>query len=141
MCNMFTPDGSTTGSTCTLRLKTSIQKQMMGHIQTLYSIRDDFFHIFNRFQLFLWKKFLKDVEHSQNRSRLTFLKGGVDGFSYFSIIFSYFIFYPELSLFNVTKVLMAALDVNLWTVLKLQLFHGCQFSTQHNHFWQLSSHC
>jgi hypothetical protein len=101
---MFTPDGSTTGSTCTLRLKTSIQKQMMGHIQTLYSIRDDFFHIFKRFQLFLWKK---------NSERCRTVRTGQDGFSYFSIIFSYFIFYPELSLFNVTKVLMAALDVNL----------------------------
>ena len=26
---------------------------------------------------------------------MTYLKGGVDGFIYFSVIFSYFVFYPE----------------------------------------------
>jgi len=35
---------------------------------------------------------------------MTFLKGGVDGLGYFSLIFSYFIFYPESSLIYINKV-------------------------------------
>ena len=34
----------------------------------------------------------KVAGHGQNRSKIDHLKGGVDGFSYFSLIFSYFIF-------------------------------------------------
>jgi hypothetical protein len=55
----------------------------------------------NLFQLFFCKKEIpKIAEHmySQNRSKMTFLKRGVDGFSYFSLTFSYFIFYSESSL-------------------------------------------
>ena len=43
------------------------------------------------------KKFLKIVGQIQNRSKMTFWKGGVDGFSYFTLIFNYFIFLPESS--------------------------------------------
>ena len=43
-----------------------------------------FFQLFNWFQLFFCEKeILKIAGHSQNRSKMTFLKGGVDGFSYF----------------------------------------------------------
>ena len=44
------------------------------------------------------KEIPKITGHGQSRSWMTFLDGGVDGFSYFSLIFSYFIFYPESSL-------------------------------------------
>jgi hypothetical protein len=43
----------------------------------------------------------KVAGHGQNRSKIDHLKGGIDGidgFSYFSLIFSYYIFYPESSL-------------------------------------------
>ena len=42
-------------------------------------------------------KILKVAGYSQNRSKITLLKGSVDGFSYFSLIFIYFIFLLESS--------------------------------------------
>ena len=36
--------------------------------------------------------------HGQNKSKMEVLKRGVDGFNYFSLIFSYFKFLPESSL-------------------------------------------
>ena len=41
---------------------------------------------------------LKITGHSQNRSKMELFKGDVDGFSYFSFTFSYFIFLSESSL-------------------------------------------
>jgi hypothetical protein len=38
------------------------------------------------------EKLSKVAGHGQNRSKMDRLKGGLDGFSYFSLIFSYFIF-------------------------------------------------
>ena len=38
------------------------------------------------------EKLLNVAEHSQNRSKIDHLKGAVDGFSYFSLIFSNLIF-------------------------------------------------
>jgi len=59
----------------------------------LDNIRDDFVQIFNWFQLFFSENcFPKVAGYDQNRSKMTILKGGVDGVSYFSLIFSYFIF-------------------------------------------------
>ena len=46
--------------------------------------RDDFFQLFNWSLLFFSvKKRLKVVGNCQNSSEITFLKGDVDGFSYF----------------------------------------------------------
>jgi len=42
-----------------------------------------FFQLFNWFQLFFCERNSK----SQNRSKMTFLKGGVDGFSYFQLFY------------------------------------------------------
>ena len=58
--------------------------------------RDDCFQFFNWFQLFSSKtKILKVAGYSRNRSKMTFLKGGVEWFQLISLIFIYFIFEPE----------------------------------------------
>ena len=44
--------------------------------------------------------FFKVTEHGQIRSKIDLLKQGADVFSCFSLIFSYFIFYSESSLFS-----------------------------------------
>jgi hypothetical protein len=46
-------------------------------------------------------------------SKMNHLKGGVDGFSYFSLIFSYFIFKPESSLFEGKKQVKKKLSKRL----------------------------
>jgi hypothetical protein len=40
--------------------------------------------------VFCEKEIPKIAGHSQNRSNMTFLKGGIDGLRYFSLVFSYF---------------------------------------------------
>jgi hypothetical protein len=54
-----------------------------------------FFQLFNWFQLFFCEKeILKTAGNSQNKSKMTFLKWGLDGFSYFlwfSVILFYFL--------------------------------------------------
>ena len=51
-----------------------------------------FFHLFNIQLFFCEKEISKIAGHSQNGSKMTFLRGGGDGFGYFSFIFSSFIF-------------------------------------------------
>ena len=51
--------------------------------------RDDLFQLFNWFKLFSSGKKLPTHSEMVNNGHL---KGGVDGFSYLSLIFSYFIF-------------------------------------------------
>ena len=58
-----------------------------------YIDKDDFFQLLYGFQLFSsGEKLLKIDGLGRNRSKIDLLKGGVDGFSCFSLIFSYFIF-------------------------------------------------
>ena len=70
----------------------------------LYILRiyrdDDFCQLFNWFQIiFCENEILEIAGHSQNSSKMTLLKWGVDSFSsLFSLIFSYFIFDRESSL-------------------------------------------
>ena len=74
---------------------------MIGKLTLVIWCRDNLFQLFNWFQLFFCKKEIPKIAvhmYSQNRSKMTFLKRGVDGFSYFSLIFNYFIFYSESSL-------------------------------------------
>ena len=47
-----------------------------------------FFQLLRLF--FCEKEIPKIAGHSQNRSTMTFLKGGIDGLRYFSLVFSYF---------------------------------------------------
>ena len=49
----------------------------------IHSFRVDSFQLFNWFQLFYSIFFSKVAGHGQNRSKMTILKGGVDGSSYF----------------------------------------------------------
>ena len=79
-------------------------------------IRDDFFQLFNIFRiLFCGKKNPKITGHSQNRSIMTFLKGGVNGFCYFHLIISYSVFYclsriiPDTCMFFSVYLLMCIL--------------------------------
>jgi len=51
------------------------------------NIQGWFFRLFNWFQLFYSENYFPKVAgHVQNRSKMTNLKGGVDGFSYFFIL-------------------------------------------------------
>ena len=55
-----------------------------GNKEGIYNFREDFFQLFNWFYLFFCEKEIpKFPGHSRNRFKLTFLKGGIDGFSYF----------------------------------------------------------
>ena len=61
--------------------------------------KSDYFQLFNWFQLISSEKQIPSVAgNGQNKSKIYPLKGGVDGFSIFSLIFSYFGFLPESSL-------------------------------------------
>jgi hypothetical protein len=74
-----------------LPLKLDLPKKIFDNFN-----RDDRFQLFDWFQLFSSKtKILKVAGYSRNRSKMTFLKGGVEWFQLISLIFSYFIFEPE----------------------------------------------
>ena len=64
-----------------------------SHFHFLYPEMIFFSQEFNWFHLFSSENcFLKVAGHGQNRSKMTILTGGVDGFCYFSLIFIDFIF-------------------------------------------------
>jgi hypothetical protein len=68
-------------------------KEFHENANIIFSHFPEDFQFFNWFHLFpSGKKLLKIAGHSENRSKMDHLKGDVDGFSYFSLIFSYFIF-------------------------------------------------
>jgi len=71
----------------TIPVFTSIYKAFFFIMTSYFNVRDDFCQLFNRFQLFSSENcFPKVAGHSQNRSKMTILKGGVYGFSFFSLI-------------------------------------------------------
>ena len=66
----------------------------------------NYIFVFNWFQVFFCEKQILNVAgHGQNKSKMEVLKQGVDGFSYFSLIFSYFIFLQESYLIQVLFLL------------------------------------
>jgi hypothetical protein len=57
------------------------------HVVWFIYSRDDFLNLFNLIQLISSENcFLKVAGHGQSRAKMTVLKGGVDGFSYFTLI-------------------------------------------------------
>jgi hypothetical protein len=58
------------------------------YVQIIGDRGDFFFQLVNRFQLFLCEKNPTVAGYGQNKKKMTYLQGGVDGFSYFSLIFS-----------------------------------------------------
>jgi hypothetical protein len=98
-----------------------------------YLSRDDFFR-FNWFQLFSCEKeILKIAGHGQNRSKMTFCLRGCIWFQLFSLIFNYFIFYSESSLFKAV-----VMQINLIYQETLCL---CQINKEYRNNYHLSCKC
>ena len=59
----------------------------------IHNYRDDFFNNLTDFIIFVWTQIQKVAGYGQSKSKMIFLKKGVDvdGFNYFSMIVSYFI--------------------------------------------------
>ena len=75
---------------------------LYSHQWSFVFLREDFFSVILLISaiFLLIFFFFKVTEHGQIRSKIDLLKQGADVFSYFSLIFSYFIFYSESSLFS-----------------------------------------
>ena len=87
-----TPSKRITRATKATVLNSSTEGYSSGSLYYML-YREDFFQLFNWFYLFFsGEKLQKVAGYSQNRLKLTILKGGVDGFSYFSLINSYITF-------------------------------------------------
>jgi len=72
---------------------TAVSSPAEKHIYLPFiTLRRFFLRYLTDFSYFPLKKILKVAEHCLNKSKIDLLKGGVDGFNYFSLIFSYFIF-------------------------------------------------